>query len=220
MAKRKQTYQQLYLKEVAKIEKRYTKAVSKGFIDTRGRYSDEFGEFHWKVPKRIGKRELENIKQHSQNFMYEHMEFWHPEYKKFVSGRAGLEYIRSQASKKGWKKRRPPNVGILNEYRAIINSIPDSKYLKGSTKTDLKDIKRKLHDTLNARYNEAKDKKSYLIYLEEMKDDFSVAVIGIINSSDSDGITNSYSEALAIINGGPLDIKDAKEMEINDDLPS
>ena len=219
MAKRKQTYQQLYLKEVAKIEKRYTKAVSKGFIDTRGRYSDEFGEFHWKVPKRIGKRELENIKQHSQNFMYEHMEFWHPEYKKFVSGRVGLEYIRGQASKKGWQKRKPPNVGILNEYRAIISSIPDSKYIKGNRKIDLAPYKQKLLTKLNEKYNAAENKRDYLNYLENMKDDFTVSIVGVIEISEEEGIKNSYDDAMAIINVDPVDIQESMDMDIPDDLP-
>lgn len=219
MAKRKQTLQQQYIKEIKKLEKRYRKAVSKGFIDTRGRYSDEFGNFIWKVPKRVGSREIKAIKKHSQNFMYENMEFFHPEYQKVVSGRAGLEYIRGQAAKKGWEKRKPPVVSILNEYRAIINTIPDSKYIKGGTKADLTDKKQRLLNTLNQKYTAATDKKAYLDYLESMKDDFSVAVIGVINSSDSDGINNNYSDALAILNVDPVDIQESKEMEEDDELP-
>ena len=219
MAKRKQTYQQQYLKELSKIEKRYTKALSKGFIDTRGRYSDEFGNFKWKVPKRIGKRELESIKQHSQKFMYEHMEFWHPEYKKIVSGKAGAEYLHIQAGKKGAEKRKPPNVGIMNEYRAIINSIPDSKYIKGNRKIDLTPYKQKLLAKLNEKYNTIENKRDYLNYLESMKDDFTVSVVGVIEISEEEGIKNSYDDAMAIINVDPVDIKESMEMDIPDDLP-
>lgn len=223
MAK-KPTIRQQYLKEVKKIEKRYINAVSKGFVDTKGRYSDKYGNFTWKVPKRIGTRELESIMKHSQNYMYENMSFFHPVYQKFVSGRAGAEYIRSEAGKKGWQQRqqrearKPPKTSILAEYRALINTIPDEKYIKGRQKADLRGKKRELTDAVTRMFNQAEDKQQYLKYLEGMRDNFAEAIVGIIEISDSEGISQSHARALSIIEAGPISIDAAKSME-SDELP-
>lgn len=224
MAK-KLTIRQQYLKEVKKIEQRYIKAVGKGFVDTKGRYSDEYGNFTWKIPKRIGTRELKAIKKHSQNYLYENMSFFHPVAQKFVSGKAGAEYIRSESGKKGWQKRKqreakkPPKTSILEEYRALINSIPDEKYIKGRQKTDLSGKKRELIDALTGMFEDAEDKQQYLKYLESMKDNFAEAIRGVIEISESEGINQSHARALSIIEAGPISIDAAKNMEESDELP-
>lgn len=224
MAK-KLTLRQKYLKEVAKIEKRYIKAVGKGFVDTNGKYSDEYGNFTWKIPKRIGTRELERIKKHSQKYMYENMSFWHPVYKKFVSGRAGAEYVRSEAGKKAWRTRqqkeqkKPPKTAVMAEYRDLIESVPDERYIKGRVKISLVSKKNELKSALQSMYDAAEDKKAYCDYLESKKDEFTMCIRGMIEISELEGIEQSFARALAIIKNGPITIEESKSMEDLNDLP-
>lgn len=224
MAK-KPTIRQQYLKEVKKLEQRYIKAVGKGFVDTKGWYSDKYGNFTWKIPKRIGTRELERLKKHSQEYMYENMSFFHPVHKKFVSGRAGAEYVRSEAGKRGYAARmkkapkKPPVTNIINEYRGLIDTIPDEKYIKGRVKISLVSKKNELHATLTDMVNTVDDLQQYCRYLESRKDEFAECIRGIIEISELEGIEQAHARALTIIRNGPISIDEAKNMEELDDLP-
>lgn len=95
--------------------KNFYKLFSLGFRDTSGKFMTEYGEFRPKA-KNINKSTLATIKKYSYAYMAEHMKY-EEEPGKYVSGKRGLEIVRSTSAKKAvetrksnaeWKSELPP----------------------------------------------------------------------------------------------------------------
>lgn len=127
---KKPTFRSQYMKEYKEFYKRLKRLEKRGYSLAE--------RFQPKIPKKIGKKELERIQNKNKlDYIYDKATFYDIESGKTVSGRRGREIERSRASKKGAKKRRvndiskePPtfNDAVLREVEKRIEFAQPTHY--------------------------------------------------------------------------------------------
>lgn len=96
---RKPTMRNQYMKEYKEFYKRLKRLEKRGYTLAE--------RFQPKIPKKIGKKELERIKnKNNLDYIYDKATFYDIESVKMVSGRRGREIERSKAGKKSAKTRK------------------------------------------------------------------------------------------------------------------
>lgn len=231
-----------------KAMKNFYKLQAQGFIDTRGKFSDASGYFYRKKPKRIGTRQIESLKKWSYKYMAENMEYQVSPTQR-VSGKRGLEIQHEEAGKRAATTRKirkyeeehpeqkynyyykppepeqpqAPSVDIMEQLDAMIEKLPEYKWIGRGKQFDFTDIKYELHQALDNNWFAivmqddeelaVKQEREYLNFLTSHKSQIEEAIEGIQYPSDEKEIEDAAAKAMRWINAAPLPEDLAKKME-------